>query len=603
MDGFDVTATLDAIILFVSQHYLLILGGAALLVLSSKGTFARLRHAIEKALTDNWQLTLLASTGIALSLASAYTTFDGLRNFTSAPLLSVAIAFGIQGVMLIVAWLIGESFATGMNQRVAEGKRLRRVDAMIGAGLGLALAGLIFYWLLNTTEAVRITRAAGMQADWIRFVDVSIYFLMALVVLALIAFSSMRGGDLTAPYVQSVRLIVKNAVLWVMFAASMAASVFFSFDSHFNAIFPVDARKRAAEIRATNQIGAVISDIGALTQRRRLEEAERLFDTDGWKAYEAQLTALAQASQGAQEEIEKYFVQKLEERRRGIAQQQERITTAQSGQVGLAGKKISLTEELSRLKGERPGLAAEYAQHQSELDSKAREIDGKRVEALAEERGVEGTLKAGRGQVYAQRMAEMQTLQDQYKIKQERTKDAQKRLGLVETRIAQIERELSTIDGDLAKMKGEAETAQQRIRAAQSSDADEEGTKLDPARVLPAFERARSAFRQQPDTEHLARRAAAMHQSAHRHVEHAGHQGTRAQHRLRPQASGRGLRARVRPQCRPRGLPYQLRRRRQAGPAHHHRRPAGLRPAVPAGFRPGQRRLRPASAPGCPAST
>ena len=85
----------------------------------------RIRDGIHKALTDNWQLTLLASTGIALSLASAYTTFDGLRNFTSAPLLSVFISFGVQGVMLIVAWLIGESFAVGMNQRTSDG-RLRQ---------------------------------------------------------------------------------------------------------------------------------------------------------------------------------------------------------------------------------------------------------------------------------------------------------------------------------------------------------------------------------------------------------------------------------------------------------------------------------------------
>jgi hypothetical protein len=117
MAGFDVKALLDGIIGFASQNYILILVGLVLLVLfSNRGVFARIRYGIEKALTDNWQLTLLASTGIALSLASGYTTFDGLRNFTNAPLLSVAISFGIQGVMLIVAWLIGESFATGMNQ-------------------------------------------------------------------------------------------------------------------------------------------------------------------------------------------------------------------------------------------------------------------------------------------------------------------------------------------------------------------------------------------------------------------------------------------------------------------------------------------------------
>jgi len=495
----DIKATLDAIVAFATQYYPFLLAGGALLVLFGNNS---IRHGLEKAFTENWQLTLLASTGVALSLASGYTTFDGLRNFTSAPLLSVFISFGIQGVMLIVAWLIGESFAVGMHQRSPDGRRLRLVDAIVGMLLGIAFVGIAFYWVLHQYDAVSFT-STGVKADMARFADVSVYFLFALVLLGMLAFGFQRGGDISTPYVQSLRLMVKNGVLWVMFLASMSASVFFSFDSHFNAIFPADQRKRAAEIRTTSQIGGVVADVGALTQKRQIEEAERLFDTDGWKIYEKQLASLAQGAQGAQAEIEKYFVQQMEERRRAINQQQERIATAQSGQAGLAGKKISLTEELSRLRAERPGLAAEYAQHKSELDGKAREIDAKRVDGLAEDRGVEGTLKQGKGPVYRQRMGELATLNDQYKIKQERTNDAHKRVAAVETRIAQIERELSTIDGDLAKMKGEAQTAERRIKAAEATHADDDSAKLDPARVLPAFERARSAFRQQPDTERL----------------------------------------------------------------------------------------------------
>src|SRR6266436_5500619 len=178
--GFDIKAALDQIVAFVSQNYLLVFAGLVLLVLfSSKGIFARVRHGIEKALTDNWQLTLLASTGVALSLASAYTTFDGLRNFTSAPLLSVFISFGVQGVMLIVAWLIGESFAVGMNQRASDGRRIRLVDASVGALLGVAFVGLVFYWTLHQYDAVSLTNT-GLKADVVRFADVSMYFLLAL---------------------------------------------------------------------------------------------------------------------------------------------------------------------------------------------------------------------------------------------------------------------------------------------------------------------------------------------------------------------------------------------------------------------------------------
>ena len=188
--------------------------------------------------------------------------------------------------------------------------------------------------LCVSDRAVTLT-GSGFKADASRFADVTVYFVIALLLFGMLAFGFRRGGDISTPYVQSFRLIVKNSVLWVMFLASMGASVFFSFDSHFNAIFPADSRKRAAEIRTTNQIGAVVADIGAVTQKRQIEEAERLFETDGWKAYDRQLASLDHAAQGAQSEIEQYFVQQMEERRRAIAQQQERIATAHGVTVGV----------------------------------------------------------------------------------------------------------------------------------------------------------------------------------------------------------------------------------------------------------------------------
>jgi hypothetical protein len=505
MEGFDVKAALDALLAFIGQNYFLLLIALCLpLLFRRAGVFARVRGAIEKALFENWQLTLLASTGVALSLASAYTTWDGLRNFTRAPLLSLAIAFGIQGVMLIVAWLIGESFAVGMNQRAPDGRRPRLPDAFIGMCLGVTLVGLIFYWALQHFDAITLSNAAGFHADLAKVGEIGLYFLIGLVLIAIVVFGSRRGGDISTSYAQSLRLIVKNAVLWVMFLSSMAASVFFSFDSHFNAIFPAEARARAAEIRTVGQIGSSIADIGALAQRRQLEEAERLFDTAGWKAYDKQLAHLSRLAQDSQGDIERYFVAQMEERRRAINEQQERIATSHSGQSGLANKKLSLTDELSRLKAERPTLAAEYAQHRSELDAKAKEVDAKRIEGLAEDRGVEGSMKQGKGPVYRQRRSELALLNDQYKIKEERTKDAYRRLNGVEARLVQIERELSGIDGELAKFKGEAETAEQRIKATLAAGSGEEDGKLDPARVLPAFERARAGFRQQPSTERLA---------------------------------------------------------------------------------------------------
>jgi hypothetical protein len=472
------------------------------------GFFARLFRIIEEMMFNNWQLALLGATAVALSLASGYTTFDGLRNFTSAPLLSILIAFGIQGVMLIVAWLIGESFAAGMNQQLPRGKGVSAREAVIGMGLGVALVGLVFYWVLSRYNAVGFTSGGvvqGFRTDWARFADVALYFSLALLVVAVLAFNFRRGGDLATPYVQSVRIIVRNVVLWVMFLASMAASVFFSFDSHFNAIFPADAKKRAAEIRTLNQVGRVVADIGEEAKRARLEEAERLFEAEGWKAYEGQLARLVNEAKAAQSEIEKYLIGRLEERRRGIAEQQERIAGAERGQSALLRKRDEAEADLQRVEPTIGALEAELAKAKSTYDETSQAIAAKRIDASAEDGGVEGTLKRGKGPVWRQRLVELEELQRKLTITDEpRLKEAQKARDRLSARIVGLKREIATINGEVAKYKGETQAAEHRIKAVEAADADGEGGKVDPARALPAFERARAAFRQQPDVEKLA---------------------------------------------------------------------------------------------------
>jgi hypothetical protein len=450
----------------------------------------RIWAEIEKVLFMNWRLALIGSAALLLSLAGGWTTWDGMRNFTGESVLSAMFTFGIHGIMLIVAWLIGESFATGMNQ--VRGPYGRKVSAPMVA-LSVLGGGLLVVAL-----ALAIIQV-GFSNDQLLYGFVGAGLLL-LSVSAIMLFSK---SDVIQPYAQGIRIIAKNAMLWVMFLACMATSVFFSFDSRFNVIFPKDQRERAAEIRTKNQVAGVVADIGETISSRRITEAERLFQSEGWHAYEQQLGALSKASEGAEREIEAHFTRQMEAHRSAIAEQQERIATATSGQAGLVGKKNTLTDELSRLKAERPGLAADLSGKKSELDNRAKEVDAKRVEAMAEDKGVEGTLKVGKGPIYRERMAELGRLREYYKIGEERVKDAQKRLDVVDTRIAQIERELAGVDGELAKLKGEAVTAEQRIAAAESSQLGQEGQKVDPARVRASFEKARADFRQDPSAERL----------------------------------------------------------------------------------------------------
>lgn len=471
------------------------LGVAVLLVLAALyRIMPRIWTAIENVFFTNWRLALLGTTGIVLSLASGWTTWDGMRNFTNEPILSFMVTFGIQGVMLIIAWLIGESFATGMSHRAAgyAGTLPRSVQVILGGILGImlfvALAALVLFRDQMTGSILTTPIDTG---------DGLLIMVVGLLIAALVVLYS--ASDVVKPYLQTTRVIAKNAMLWVMFLACMACSVFFSFDSRFNAIFPKEERVRAAELRAQNQVGGIIADIGQTIETRRIQAADGLFKSEGWLVYEGELDKLANASRGAEKLIEAFYVDQMEERRRGIAEQQERIATAQGSQSGLTLKKASATEEVARLEAERPGLVADLQTKKAELDARAKEVDAKRVEAMAEEKGVEGTLKVGRGQIYRQRTAELAKLQDYYKIGEQRVKDAQKRLDDTSGRIDALKRELAGIDGSLAKLKGEADTAQQRIAAATPEPPSASLPKVDPGRVLPEFEAARVAFRQKPD--------------------------------------------------------------------------------------------------------
>ncbi|NKB16776.1 MAG: hypothetical protein HC774_07845 [Sphingomonadales bacterium] len=309
---------------------------------------ARLMRGIEETLVSNWQLGLLGATGIILSLASGYTTWDGMRNFTGEALLSGMVTFGIQGVMLIAAWLIGESFAVGMNQQpVKRSTGAMGLDAMtaniLGAVVGIALFVAVLSLFLPAGTGSVIGGSGfgrGLPQDatgWTKFGDQLLWVVTALLALAFVAL--FASSDLLKPYVQSTRIIIKNMILWVMFLACMATSVFFSFDSLFASIFPQSERMRAAELRAQNQVAGIMADIEVRIVGSRLEEAQNLFQSPGFQAYDAQLSKLAEASRAASTEIEAYFNQQLEDRNRAIKQQQERAATAQGAQAGLSLKR------------------------------------------------------------------------------------------------------------------------------------------------------------------------------------------------------------------------------------------------------------------------
>lgn len=465
---------------------LLALMSAFLLFWLTQGFWKRMWAALEANILSNWRLALLGLAAFALSMASGWTTWDGMRNFTREPLLSGLITFGIQGVMLIAAWLIGESFATGMHSRSRN-----RVYGLTGVIVGM-LAG---FGIVGGVIALASTGGLPLTTNHILFAGVG---------LALILLLAILQGDLVRPYFQGAKVIVRNAVLWVMFLACMGTSVFFAFDSRFTAIFPQEERTRASVLRAQNQVAGIVADIGRTLSARQQTETETLFRSEGWGAYENQLDELAGKAQGSQSAIEAYFVEQMEARRRTIAEQQERRASAESQQAGLQGKNVQLNEELSQLQAERPGAMTAVIEQQQVVSEIERRMDEQRAKVLAEEKGVEGSGKAGRGQMWRAEKAALDRVAAELQVANERLRGPQKRVSEIDKRIASIKSELSQIEGTLAQLKGEAATAERRISAAErTTGVEESALNVDPAHVLPAFERAKAAFRRQPTVERL----------------------------------------------------------------------------------------------------
>lgn len=335
----DVKQFLDGVIANPAAYTRSILLGAAVLaaVMLLFKVGPRLWRVIEEIFFTNWQLAMLGTAAIVLSLAGGWTTWDGMTNFTGESVLSLMFTFGIHGVMLIVAWLIGESFATGMSMVPRSG--LARVTAPLVVVIGLSVlflaAAAFFYQVRHGIAADRWIQ--GLTAAGVVFAGLGLLTVFA-------------RSDVVAPYAQALRIIAKNSMLWVMFLACMSTSVFFSFDSRFNVVFPKEQRERVSQLRAQNQVTGIIADIGDTITTQQLEQTESLFKSEGWRAYDSQLDKLATAAQGSTGEIEKYFNDQIEARNRGVKEQQERITTAQSGQAGIAGKKTTLTDELAESK-------------------------------------------------------------------------------------------------------------------------------------------------------------------------------------------------------------------------------------------------------------
>ncbi len=488
------------------SNALILIGVLVAIRLVSQMLRGGLAETIRLAFTTNWQLAILATSALLLSIASGFRTWDGMSQFTGDWVMSALITFGIQGVMLIIAWLIGESFAAGLASGRAKAENAASARAVPVNVAGLVVGGLVF-GALSLLVLLYFGLADPSRPYWgfaasDKLVNQIIFVALAVALVGPLLMGRRRGiiGD----YVSGMRIVLGNAILWVMFFACMATSVFFSFVSLFGSIFPADQRVRAAEIRSINHIAAIVTDVGVTATNRRITESAALFQSEAWLAYERELDKAERLASSAPEKIRDEMVRGLRDRESRVARLEEQRANAAGGQAGLAQRKTVLTDELSRLAAERPEAAVASQQQQGVVSGVEKRLDEQKVKVLAEEKGVEGSGKSGRGQFWRAAREDEAKTQAELQVARERLRSHETRLAGIDKRIATVRAEVAQIDGDLAKLKGESETATQMIAVTKTSGGGDQPQMSDPSATAAALDRARQTFRQKPDQATLA---------------------------------------------------------------------------------------------------
>ena len=188
-------------------------------------------ETIKQAFTTNWQLTVLATSAFLLSIAAGSRTWDGMSQFTGEPILSLLITFGLQGVMLIIAWLIGESFAAGLasgRAKSSHGGAIRRfsggVAGLVVGGLLFAAAavlGAIYLGLIDPNRPAWGVAANDKLIQQVTFCAIAIMLIGPLFM--------ARSGGIIGDYANGIRIVLGNAILWVMFLATAGTAVLLSY--------------------------------------------------------------------------------------------------------------------------------------------------------------------------------------------------------------------------------------------------------------------------------------------------------------------------------------------------------------------------------------
>ncbi len=368
--------------------------------------------------TLRWHLVLLGVSGIALSLASGWTTWDGMSNFTHNPVLSFLITFGIQSVMLISAWMIGETLAA----RPAPGggpKRARRrlqetppdVLAADDPVPEPKLGPRGSTWLMAIGLAACVAFFSQPLPVDLTGMPLIRYGLIAATVLAAIilarrAFHGVGLGHLIKPYERSVASIFSNLPLWLMFLVCLSASVFFSFDSLFDKIYSATDREAASRSRLQAHVSGLLADLREDLETQRRDSVAALLETPQWQGFESSFAAASADLDSVRADIETRQAGEAEANNARIAKETERLASARA-ELEVVDNGIAKAEaELRRVDEELAAARPEERRLDLALTSKRFQAEQKAGQAEAEAAGRGVTQMVGKGHRYRELKSE-----------------------------------------------------------------------------------------------------------------------------------------------------------------------------------------------------
>ncbi|MEM1306513.1 MAG: hypothetical protein AAGG99_03225, partial [Pseudomonadota bacterium] len=187
-----------------------------------------------------------------------------------------------------------------------------------------------------------------------------------------------------------------------------------------------------------------------------------------------------------------------------LAKLEEDRNSATSGQSELVRRKQRLATERDRLRADRPALAAEADTFKQTVAQIEQRRDAAETAMLAEERGVEGSGRAGRGPFWRAARDALRKVTAELEVAQKRLKVRTDRLDAIDARISGAEATIAGIDNQLAQLRGQAQTAEQLLNVVKTGAGDAGDEPLDPTAGVADLEKLRQRFRQAPTAERLA---------------------------------------------------------------------------------------------------